>query len=100
MSEHDQQMSLLSLELELRKELVANIQTIKNQAVEKEQKLEEKERKLDALLPQIHTIRKVEYRIQINSNTNFYSSRSLFFNLWNCIQLQLRIWNELPEVDI
>uniref|UniRef100_A0A914YR40 Uncharacterized protein n=1 Tax=Panagrolaimus superbus TaxID=310955 RepID=A0A914YR40_9BILA len=59
MTEHDQQMALLSLELELRKELVKNIETMKSQVVEKEQKLEEKERKLDALLPQVNQIRKL-----------------------------------------
>jgi hypothetical protein len=59
LNEHEQHMALLSYELELRKELVKNIETIKSHVVEKEQRLEDKERKLDALLPQIHQIRKL-----------------------------------------
>ena len=59
MSEHEQQMALLSLELELRKEFVSNIEAMKGRVIEKDQTLEEKEKKLDLLLPQIHQIRKV-----------------------------------------
>uniref|UniRef100_A0AC34QDL8 Uncharacterized protein n=1 Tax=Panagrolaimus sp. JU765 TaxID=591449 RepID=A0AC34QDL8_9BILA len=59
MSEHEQQMSLMSLELELRKEYLKEIEELRNQVTEKENQLEEKERKMDAILPQINQVRKL-----------------------------------------
>ena len=73
MNEHEQQMSLMSLELELRKEFVQQIEELKSKVTLKEAELEEKEKKMDAILPQINQVRKVRFLLfYIFYNNSFF----------------------------
>uniref|UniRef100_A0A914Q929 Uncharacterized protein n=1 Tax=Panagrolaimus davidi TaxID=227884 RepID=A0A914Q929_9BILA len=105
MNEHEQQMSLLSLELELRKEYIKTIETMKGQVSEKEQKLEEKEKKLDALLPTVNQIRKLTQPIltslELHSVTTAHlerTSRSQFLppQLSN-LYVNVTVYNKINE---